>query len=204
MNHLGGKTGKSAFIVGLALIAVLSLCGLAFCGGGAEHGAAHEGDGKLVDLGARAINFALMVLILFLALRKTPLKDFFSRRTEEIKQKFEELRRDKETAENRYAELERKLKEFEVRKKEIIEQFKAEGAAEKEKIIEEARRRAKQILDQADLTIQRELQAARDSLQKEVLDLAARKAEEIIAKEIRDSDQDKLVDEFIERVEKLH
>jgi len=204
MNHLAGKTGKSAFVAGCALIALFFLCGVAVCAGGGEHGAAHEGDGRLVNLGARAINFALMVLILYLVLRKSPVKDFFSRRTEEIKQKFEELKREKDSAESRYAELERKLEEFEVKKKEIIEQYKAEGAAEKEKIIEEATKRAKQILEQADLTIQRELQTAKNILQRELLDLAARKAEEIIAKEIKDSDQDKLVNEFIDRVEKLH
>ena len=75
---------------------------------------------------------------------------------------------------------------------------------EKEKIVAEAKKRAAQILAQADVTIEREIQAARDRLRQEVVDVAARKAQEIIVKDIKSSDQDHLVDEFIERVEKLH
>jgi len=55
------------------------------------------------------------------------------------------LKRDKETAESRCKELEKKFKEFELQEKEIIEQFKADGALEKKKIIAEARERATQI-----------------------------------------------------------
>jgi len=36
------------------------------------------------------------------------------------------------------------------------------------------------------------------------VDVAARKAKEIIVKEIKDSDQDNLVNEFIEKVGKLN
>ena len=80
----------------------------------------------------------------------------------------------------------------------------AEGVAEKERIVAEAKERAAQILAQADVTIEREIQAARDRLKEELVDVAAQKAREIITKDITDSDQDNLVNEFIESVEKLH
>jgi len=54
------------------------------------------------------------------------------------------------------------------------------------------------------LTIQREIQAAKDRLTAEMVEAAAKRAQGIIEKEIKDSDQDQLVNEFIERVEKLH
>jgi F-type H+-transporting ATPase subunit b len=75
---------------------------------------------------------------------------------------------------------------------------------EKEKIIKEARERSAQILAQANLTVEREVQAARDRLLQEMVEEAAARAEDIIAKQINDSDQDHLVSEFIERVERLH
>ncbi|MBW1798666.1 MAG: ATP synthase F0 subunit B, partial [Deltaproteobacteria bacterium] len=106
--------------------------------------------------------------------------------------KFDDLNAEKDTAEGRFQELEKKLKEFEVQKQEIIEQFKADGAAEKEKIIAEAKEGANQILIQADLTIEREIQAARDRLRQEVVEVAARNAQEIIEREIKDGDQDHL------------
>jgi F-type H+-transporting ATPase subunit b len=41
-------------------------------------------------------------------------------------------------------------------------------------------------------------------LKREVVEMAAQRAEEVIAREIKDSDQDHLVNEFIKSVEKLH
>ena len=167
------------------------------------HGA-HDSEKKMTDLIYRVINFSLLVIILFVVLRKTPIKDFFANRIEEIKTNFDDLNKEKELAKKRYKELEQKLKDFEASRQEIIDQYKAEGAAERDKIISEAEQRATQILEQAGLTIQREIQAAGDMLKQEILDNAAIKAQEILAKEMKESDQDNLVDEFIKSVEKLH
>ena len=203
MTLLKGKKGKLVLIAGLTLISIFVFCGLGFASEGGGHGGTDESQ-RLWDLGARFLNFALLVIILFVVIRKTGVKDFFSARREEISKKFEDLKEEKDAAEGRYRELEEELKAFETKKKEIIQQFEAEGIAEKERIIAEAEERAKQILEQAGLTIQREIQAAKDRLTAEMVEAAAQRAQEIIEKEIKDSDQDQLVNEFIERVEKLH
>lgn len=198
-----GKKGKFVLIAGLTLISIFILCGLGFASEGGGHGGSDESQ-RLWDLGARFLNFALLVIILFVVIRKSGVKDFFSARREEISKKFEDLKEERDAAEGRYRELEAELKAFETKKKEILQQFEAEGIAEKERIIAEAEERAKQILEQAGLTIQREIQAAKDRLTAEMVGAAAQRAQRIIEKEIKDSDQDRLVNEFIERVEKLH
>ena len=137
-------------------------------------------------------------------LSKSPLKDYFANRSEEIRRKLEDLKREKEEAEKRYIEIEKQLKDFDVKKNSIIEQYKKEGLAEKERIIDEARERVKQIIDQSELTIQQEIRAAKDRLKQDVVELAAKKAEEIIKKDMNEDDQDKLISEFIERVGKVH
>jgi len=202
MIALEGTRRKFAAVVGCGLIHFLLLSGISFASGGGE--GAGGGSAHLWDLLYRIINFGLLVVILFFVIKKVPIKDFFSNRREEIRKKLDELKMDKEAGETRYQELEKKLKEFENKKKEIIEQFKEDGVAEKEKIIEEARERASQILAQADATIGREIQAARDKLRQDLVDIAADRAQDIVAKNITDSDQEHLVKEFIERVEKLH
>jgi len=192
--------GRSLLIAACTLIISVAFCGLALASGGegGEHG------GSVTDLLYRILNFVLMVIVLVVVIKKTAVKDFFSNRKEEIRQKLEALKQDKETAEARCNELEKKLKEFEVQKKEILEQFKAAGELEKKKIIAEAGERAAQILSQADLTIDREIQAARNRLTQDMVEMAAARAEEIIAGQIQDSDQDHLVNEFIKSVEKLN
>jgi F-type H+-transporting ATPase subunit b len=144
------------------------------------------------------------VIILFIVLRKLPIKEYFSSRIEGIKKELEELKRQREAAERKAQELESKLKAFEGERKEILEQFRADGLAEKERILAEAGERAKQMLEQAGVSIQYEIQTAKEKLKQEVVALAAQRAEGIIAREMTDKDQDRLVNEFIERLGKTH
>ena len=137
MIRFSGRKRKWALAIGSALIVLLCLFTLGLASGGGEQEAAHDG-GKLMDLLARGLNFAALIIILFVVIRKTPVKDFFKARRAEIEKKLADLKGGRDAAESRYKELETKLKEFEAKKEEIIEQFKAEGALEKEKIIAEA------------------------------------------------------------------
>ena len=171
-------------------------------GEGEGHAADRSGD--LRDLFIRIINFVLMVIILLWALKKANIKGFLSKRIEDIRQKLEALRNEKNTAEKNYQDIEAKLKAFEKERMEILEQYRREGEAEKEKIIAEADIRVQQIIEQAEATIEQEMRSAQDRLKQEVVGLAAQKAKEIIAREINDEDQDRLVQDFIEKVGKIH
>jgi F-type H+-transporting ATPase subunit b len=174
---------------------------IAFAAGGGE-GADRSAD--LVDLLYRFMNFALLVIVLVWVFKKVRIGDFFKSRTEEIQKKLEDLRRGKEEAERKFLEIERKFREFENNRQSLLEQYRADGLAEKAAIIAEAKQRAKQIVEQAELAVQQELKSTKDRLQREVVALAAEKAREMVAREITDKDQDRLVDEFIERVRKVH
>jgi F-type H+-transporting ATPase subunit b len=165
-------------------------------GGGTDRSA------DLLDLLYRWINFALLVIILVVVLRKVPIKEYFASRVEGIKQEQEDLKRQRDAAESKARDLESKLKAFEGERNEIMAQYRADGLAEKERILSEARDRAKQILDQAEVTIQYEMQTAKEKLKEEVVALAAQRAEQIIEQEMTDGDQDRLVNEFIERLGK--
>ena len=197
------KKDRPILVACVVLASLILFFGLAFASEGGSHAGADDSK-RLLDLGYRFINFALLVIILFIVVRKTAIKDFFSNRREAIKKKFDNLKVERDEAESRFQELEKKLKKFEIEKEKIIEQYVAEGIQEKGKIISEAEERAKQILEQTDLTIEREIEAAGNRIKQEVMNIAAHKAQEIIAKEIKESDQDNLVDEFIKSVEKLH
>jgi F-type H+-transporting ATPase subunit b len=180
----------------------VSLWSFGLAAGGGET-AAHDG-GQGLDLLYRFINFALLVIILFVVVKKTPVKDFFSSRKQDIKRRLEELERDRKASEDRYRALERKFSESEKQRDELIAQYKAEGLAEKEKILAAAKMKAQEILKQADLTIKREIEAAKQRLRNDVAEAATQKAQEILQKEIREKDQDRLVDDFVERVGKLN
>jgi F-type H+-transporting ATPase subunit b len=194
------KNGKRLlFSLGCFASASVLLSSFALAAGG---GADRSGD--LLDLLYRFINFALLIIILFIVLRKVPIKEYFSSRIEGIKKELEDLKKQREAAQRKTQELESKLKAFEGERKEILAQYRADGLAEKERILAEARDRAKQILEQAEMSIQFEMQSAKEKLKQDVVALAAQRAEEIIAREMTDKDQDRLVDEFIEKLGKTH
>jgi F-type H+-transporting ATPase subunit b len=136
--------------------------------------------------------------------RKTSLKDFFKNQSDGIRQKLEALEKEKKEAEVRYKEMEEQLRSFESSKHEIIDQYRKEGLIEKEKIIAEARERVDAIIKQSELTIKQEIQSAKNRLRREVMEVATQKAREIISGEINEEDQDKLINEFIEGVGKIH
>jgi F-type H+-transporting ATPase subunit b len=169
-------------------------------------GDGHSSDrgGDLLDLLYRGITFVLVLIILFVVIKKMKLKDFLSTRSEEIKKRLDDLKRDKEEAENRYKEAKRRLRDFESKRTDIIERYKKEGQAEKEKIITEAKERVRQIIDQSELAIQQEIESARNRLKQDVIELAAEKAREILANEMGEDDQEKMVIEFVEKVGKVN
>ena len=201
MSKVRRHCHRTVFFV--VLFALLSLClfGPALAAEGSQGG---DRSGDLWDLLYRFINFALLVIILGWAIKKAGVKDLLAARIEEIRERLDHLKKEKESTESTNQGLDRQLRDFEQEKKSIIEAYKNEGEAEKEKIIAEAQARVKQIIEQAEMTIQQEMRSARNRLKDEIVELAAQKAREIISGKINEQDQDLLVDEFIERVGKIH
>lgn len=169
---------------------------------GNDHSADRIGD--LKDLAYRYLNFALLVAILVIAIKKAKLMDFFSTRSEEIRQKLEDLKKDKEDAERKYKEVEQQLKNFESKKNEIIEQYRQEGLSERDKIVSEAKIRVKHIIEQSEMAVEQEIESARDQLKQDIIELASQKARDILVNEISEEDQEKMVVEFAEKVGKVN
>ena len=196
------KMMKRVVALGMAFEAhSLFFLGAALAAGG--HGGADR-SGDLLDLLYRFINFALLVIILYVVLKKANIKGLFAARGEEIEKRLEALKQGKEEAEKKYRDLEQQIREFEKSRQGIVDQFRAEGLAEKQRIIAEAEARVTQILEQAQATMVREVESAKERLKQELLGLAAQQAEEILERQMTEKDQDRLVDEFIERVGKTH
>ena len=143
----------------LTLGLCVSLWSYGFAAGGGE-GAAHDG-GQGLDLLYRFLNFALLVIILLRGRQEDADKGLFLHaQGRDQREKLEELEKDRKASEDRYRALEMKLSESEKQRDELIAQYKAEGLAEKEKIVAAAKVKAREILEQADLAIKREIEAA--------------------------------------------
>lgn len=151
------------------------------------------------DFTYRTIAFVILVGILIKLLRK-PIANFLGSRAAEIQRLLAELEAKTAEARQENARVKTKLASLEEETKKIVDEMIAEGEAEKKKIIEAANRQAEYIQQQAQIAIQQEIKAARDNLREEVAELSVAAAEEIIKKNMRSDDQERLVQEFMTKV----
>ncbi len=149
-----------------------------------------------IDFAYRTVAVVIVAAILVKLLRK-PAANFLTSRREEIQRLLSEL--DAKTSEARaeYSQARAKLASLEEDTRKIVDELIAEGEAERKKIIEAAHREAEYIQQQAQVAIQQEIQAARDSLKDEVAELSVAAAQDIIQKKMGAEDQQRLVRELM-------
>lgn len=195
------RNWQGATLIALTVAAILvTTAGVIYAsGGGGGHQTSSLSPEKLKDLLWRVLNFTGLVIILVMALKK-PLSNALSGRRQAIVQQFEELDIQKTAAESKYKEYESKLASLDAEVKNIIDAAVAQGETEKKRIIEEANRAAGDIKRQAEMAVQYELAAAKRRLRAEVADQAVEMAEQLISKNLQESDQIRLVENYLEKV----
>lgn len=167
------------------------------------HGEAGDHGGvsseKLWDFIYRVMNFGVLALILYFVLRK-PAGGFFKGRRETIEQTLNDFEKKKAETEARFKELESKLSNLEGEREAIMADYLKEGEEEKAKIIQGAHEMAARIKAQAEATINQEIKSAKADLMREIAELSASMAEDLIKKNITEQDQQRLVEEYLEKV----
>ena len=78
--------------------------------------------------------------------------------------------------------------------------IKAQGVAEKEKIIEEAKRTAEKMEEDSKARMDQEFKKALNQLRTEAAGLSIKMAEEILKKNIKEKDHENMVNDFLDRM----
>jgi F-type H+-transporting ATPase subunit b len=117
-----------------------------------------------------------------------------------IVNRFDDLNTRRTEVEQSYKKYEEKLGHIDQEVQAILESAKAQGAIEKQKIIDEATRAAADIKRKAELAVQFEFSQAKQALRVEVAEQAASMAAVLVQKSFTDADQNKLVSEFLDKV----
>ena len=189
-------SNRKITIVSLVVVAFIA-CAATVYASSAEGGSLSPA--KLKDLGWRAMNFAALAIILVKFLGK-PIGNAMSSRRMAIVDQFEELNERRADVENTYKEYEAKIGQIDTEVSGILDAAKAQAETEKAKIIADAERTAEDIKRKAEMSIQNEMSMARTKLTQEVADQAAVMAEEIIRKNLNDTDQANLIDGYLDKV----
>jgi len=178
-----------------ALAMVALTAGLALASGG-------EGDhagGQWTNFFFRLMNFVVLVAVLIIVLRK-PLKSGLGARVEQIKSELEELEAKREEAKRAYALMEQRLADSAAEREQVLADFRAMGEKEKAAIVAGAEATAQRIKEQANFTIEQETAAAKADLRREVAEMSAALAEDLLKEKINPEDQTRLVDEYLAKV----
>ncbi len=147
----------------------------------------------------RVMNFAVLAIALFYLLRK-PVAQALSGRIKEIQDQLNDLEARKKDAEKSLADYKEKLSHLDQEAEKIIAEYKRQGEDAKARILKEAESAATKLEDQARRTIDHEFKIAKLKLQEDILEEALQKAEEIVKSGISSEDQDRLVDEYLDKV----
>jgi F-type H+-transporting ATPase subunit b len=184
--------GALPLLCAASLLAMQGICWASEGGGGGGHL-------NWTDFAYRLVAFVILVAILTKLLKK-PISGFLTSRREEIQQLLAELESKRVEAEQRGAESKAKLAALEEETKKIVAELIAEGEAERQKIIQSAQKQADYIKQQAQLAIEQEVKAAKESLREEIGELTVAAAEAMVRKNLGPADQDRLVQDFMMRV----
>jgi len=143
----------------------------------------------------------LIVLGLLVYFGRGPIREFFASRRSTIHGELDQAAELLTQAEQRNAELQRRLVDLSSEIEDLREAASQRAEQEAERILADARATAERIRRDAQAAIDQELRRAQSELREEAADLALEIAARKLGENVTDNDRDRLIDEFITRVE---
>ncbi len=176
-------------VAGLVAVFLL-LPSLASAAGGGDHGS-----GMAWKVG----NFIVLAIGVYLVWTKVVNK-LLDKRSAEIRAAIEEARAARDEAERKASEYRARLGLLDSRIAEIHKELRAEGEAERDRIIAEAGKSAERLKEQAKAAAEQEIKKAKTEIREEAARAAVGLAEDILKKEFTPADQDRLVKGYLDNL----
>lgn len=198
MRYLSSTRRRSRIRRGAALLAAavgLLTCVAAAVASGGESG--HQGFGATDWY--RVMNFVVLFAALFFLLRK-PIPRALNSRIQGIQDQLKSLEAKKAEAEQQMAEFNQKLGDLEKEAERIVSDYVHQGHEAKARILKEAESAAEKIRHQAGRNIEHEFEQAKVRLQQEIFEKSLAKAEAALKGKITGEDQERLVEEYLQKV----
>jgi len=188
----------------IVLLAVVLFCFAGTVAASSEGEGGHEGvKGWVATDTYRVMNFSVLVIGLFILLRnllRKPVSQALDSRIKGIKDQLSELEGKKKDAEKELQKYTERLSNLEQEAEKIIEEYIRQGNEAKARIIDEAKKTVEKLEEQARRNIEHEFKQAKIKLRQDILEKALVNAETLIKNNIKAQDQDKLVDEYLDKV----
>ena len=200
MNIYRGKKRLRLFLVGVLLITFVG--GLALTALAAE---SQQGTGSFKKIWMnswRVLNFLILVFFL-VKLLKEPLSRFFQESARSIRKKLQGTEEAYLQAQRELEEVEKRLASLDAETRKLRTAISEIGEKERDKIIANARQTAEHMLEKARLEAGYRVEEAKSELRRQVIDEAVKKAGDSVRKVINQTDQQRLVKEYLHNLQEV-
>ena len=200
MNIYRDKKRLRFFLVGVLLVTLVG--GLALSALAAESQQGTSNFKKIWMTSWRVLNFLILAFFL-VKLLKEPLSRFLQESARSIRENLQGTEEAFLLAEGELEEVEKRLESLEEETQKLRTAIGELGEKERDKIIANARQTAEHTLEKARLEAGYSVEQAKSQLRRQVIDEAVRIAEESVRKAITNSDQKRLVDEYLHNLKQV-
>lgn len=183
----------------MVLLPLLPALVLASSGAGGAEGGEHGAAAPSRDMLWKVVNFAILAAGVYILWIKV-IKGILVKRGVDIKDGLEEAKAAKEAAEKKAEEYRQKLSTLEARLGELAQEIRREVETEKERITADARESIVKMKEHASFTMEQEIKKARIEIKREVANLAMEMAADLLTREIKPEDQERLVKGYIDNL----
>jgi F-type H+-transporting ATPase subunit b len=149
-----------------------------------------------VSIGWHAVNLTLLVVVIFLLVRR-PARDAIRNRALHVRRAIEEANKARDAARAQAQELEGRLADFQTQMDRMRQEVRADALKERQLILDQADRDAEAVLVSAERAIHDEAARARRGLQQEAAKLAIELADEILRKQVTPVDHARLSEDLL-------
>lgn len=163
--------------------------GVVFAAGGGSHG------DPMIEFAYKVLNFAILVLLLFLFARK-PIKNMLKSSVENTKSEIDEAREKAQEAEGKLTEYREKLANMEKSIETMKDEAIADAEKEKEKIIADAKAFAVKLEEQAQFQVEQSIVKAKAEIREFLAEEAVKMAETAIKGNQANIDQQALLNDY--------
>lgn len=161
---------------------------------------ASDDGGDTTEFFLTAVNLVILLGVLVWAGRK-PIQSFFSDRRLQIQDELSTAAAQRDEAKSRHDRWERRRRELKAELAQLRNQSRQRAEAERDRILADAAAAAERVRQDTRAAIEQEVRRARAELRQEASDLAVQLAGGLLRAQVTDSDRERLMNEFIEKIE---
>lgn len=145
--------------------------------------------------------FVILLVVVFYFAYK-PLKKLIQKRADYVDGKLRNAEQSEKEAAKKVEEAKLEVKKSHQEALVIVEQAKLDAEKEKERIHQKAKEEADQEVARAKLEIKQEIEKSKDEIHSQIVDVAFDASKKVLSREVKDSDNEKLINQFIDDLEK--